>query len=321
MALRISRRDALAGLGGSLALLGAPRGSAAETLKLVRVSIIPIYAVAPHFVAQKKGYYAAEGLTTTTQPVQGGQIGIPGLVGGSFDVLYSNSISLVTALERGIDLRIVESGGLIPRKPPDPGALIARKGSGIRSGKDLEGKVTGINTKYDIQWLVMQAWIKKTGGDLSKITYREVPLPSMLDAIRNKQVDAALVLDPFMTIGLGNPAFELAGWPLSAAMGGLASSCWIVSGKMADQHPDLVRAWARAFEKGVKWVNANLGDEAYIKLVASFTRANPKLLAKMHLFGQPTSIDVGSFTGVVALMKEYGLLKTNVDVAAKIFKT
>ena len=213
MASVISRRAALTVLGSSLLVLGAPRAKAAESLPLVHVGIIPIYSVAQHFAADAQGYFAAEGIAVTTQPVQGGVIGIPGLVSGSFDVLYSNSISVLSALERGIDLRIIAEGTPIPAKPPDADALFKRRGENISSGKDLEGKVVGINTRFTAQWLVMQGWIKKTGGDLSKITYREVPLPSMLDALKNKQVDVALVLDPFMSIAFGDPTFELLGWP------------------------------------------------------------------------------------------------------------
>lgn len=316
----ISRRNALAVLGGSLVALRVPAAKAAEPLTLLHVSIVPIYAVAPHFAADAQGYFAAERIAVTTQAVQGGTVGIPGLIGGSFDILYSNAISVLTALERGIDVRIIADGAPIPTKPPDPGALFKRTGEPISSGKDLEGKIIGVNTRFDIQWLVMQGWVKKTGGDLGKITYREVPLPSMLDALKNKQVDAALVLDPFMTIGLGDPSVERVAWPLSTAMPGLPSSCWVVSGSMADTKPELVQAYVRAFVKGVQWVNANLGNQAFFDLVASYTKTDPKLLAKMFVTGQPTAIDIAAYKKLVLLMREFDLLKTNVDVEAKIFK-
>jgi NitT/TauT family transport system substrate-binding protein len=315
----MSRRDALAGLGSAIALAGIPAARAAD-LPLVRVSIVPIFTVAAQFAADKQGYFAAEGLAVTTQPVQGGTVGIPGLVAGSFDVLYSNSISVLTALERGIDLRIIAEATPITDQPPDVGALLKRKGDDLKTGKDLEGKIIGINVKYDIQWLVMQGWVKQTGGDLSKISYREVPLPSMVDALKNKQVDAALVLDPFMTIGLNDPAIEHMAWPLSAVMPGLPSSLWVVSGTLADTKPDVVRAYVRGFMKGVAWVNANLGDDEYLQLVAGYTKTDVKLLAKMTTGGQPDHINIEAMKRLVTLMREYDLLKTNVDFQSKIFK-
>ena len=315
----ISRRAALFGLGGMLAVLPASRVRAADSLPLVRVSIVPIFAVAAHFAAEKQGYFTQAGIAVTTHPVQGGAVGIPGLVSGSFDVLYANSISCLTALERGIDLRFIAEGAPIPKQPPDPGALLIRKGEKLHNGKDFEGKIIGVNAKYDIQWLVMQGWVKKTGGDVSKITYREVPLPSMLDAIKGKQVDGALVLDPFMTAGLSDPAFERAGWPLTTSMPGLPTSFWIVAGKVADTKAPLIRAYQKAFLKGGQWINANLHNEAYDELVASYTRTDPKLIAKMVASQQPMGIDVEAARKLAVLMKDNGLLKTDIDIGPRLF--
>lgn len=320
MDLAISRRDALIAAGAALATWHTRNAIAAE-LPLVRVSTVPIFVVAPHVAADRFGYFIAEGIAVTTQPVQGGHIGIPGLIGGSFDVLYSNTVSILTALERGIDLRIIAEGTRIPTKPPDPAAIVQRKGAGLHTGKDLEGKVIGINVRFDIQWLIAQAWVKKTGGDPSKISYREVPLPAMLDALKSGQIDAAVLVDPFLTVGLGDPNFELLDWAQSKVMPGLPSSLWVVSGDVADHKSDLIRAYIRGFLKGAEWVNAHLGDPEYLQLVASFTKTDEKLLAKMIVGKQPTDIDVGGIERVALLMKENDLLKTDVNVASKIFKS
>ena len=199
--------------------------------------MVPIFVVAPHVVADRMGWFKDEGITVTTQPVQSGTVGIPGLISGSFDILYSNTVAVLTALERGIDLRVIEQGTNIPVKPPDPAALVQRKGGGFHSGKDLEGKTIGVATKFDIQWLIAQAWVKKTGGDASKVNYREMPLPSMLDALAGDQVDAVVAVDPFLTVGLGDPRFELLAWAQSEVMPGYPSSLWVISGDVAEKKP------------------------------------------------------------------------------------
>jgi len=318
----ISRRHALAMLSGSLAImgLGLSPTMAADAPTVVHVSIIPIYSVAPHFAADAQGYFAAESIAVTTQPVQTGAVGIPGLISGAFDVLYTNTVSVLTALERGIDLRIIAEAPRIPTSPPDALALFKRKGDKISTGKDLEGKVTAINARFTAQWLSMQKWIKVTGGDLSKITYREIPLPSMLDALKNKQVDVAFLLDPYMTVAFEDPSLELAAWPSSTSMPGLSSSVWVVSGKLADSKPELVRAYMRAFFKGGQWVNENLGKQPYIDLVASFTKIDPARLAKMFTVGQRMEIEPAAINGVAQVMREFDLLKTDVDVTNKIFR-
>lgn len=319
---RLSRRGAIAGLGTALAIgpaLGARAGDLPPNLPIIHVGLVPIFAVAPQIAADKFGYFTAEGIATTTQVVQGGAVGIPALIGGSFDVLYSNATSVLSALERGMDIRIIAEAIPISTHPPDPAALIQRKGSGLRSGKDLAGKTIGINVRYDMQWMVMQAWLDQTGGDLNGVTYREVPLPSMLDAVKNGQIDAALVLDPFLAVALDDANFEVVDWPLSKIMPGLPSALWVVAGSEADTKGDLVRAYRRGFMKGVQWVNANLGSEAYLQLVAAYTKTDEKILKKMAGGKTPTDVDAASINRLAALMKKYGLLKTDIDVTGKIF--
>ena len=76
----------------------------------------------------------------------------------------------------------------------------------------------------------------------------------------------------------------------------------------------------RGFAKGAKWVDDHLGDQDYLKLVASFTKTDPALLAKMVVGSQPLDIDVAGVDHVAALMRDNGLLKSDIDIAPKIFK-
>jgi NitT/TauT family transport system substrate-binding protein len=313
MSQKITRRAALAAAGGTLAALNIPKAFAAD-LPLLHVSMVPIFVVAPHVVADRMGFFAAEGIAVTTQPVQSGNVGIPGLMSGSFDILYSNSVAVLTALERGLDLRIIAEGTRIAEKPPVAAALLQRKDGGMHTGKDLEGKTIGIATKYDIQWLIAQAWVKLKGGDPSKVNYREMPLPSMLDALASKQVDAVVAIDPFLAVGLGDPRFELLSWAQSDVMPGMPSSLWVTTGDTAKAKADLIHAYLRGFYKGAAWVNEHLGDPEYMKLVASYTRTD------LALNKQPIGIDPKQIQRVAALMKENGLLKTDLDIAGHVFK-
>jgi NitT/TauT family transport system substrate-binding protein len=313
----LSRRAALTLLTVSAAAAGLPKARAAE-LTLLHVSIVPIFDVAPYFAADKQGYFASEGLAVTAQPTQSGVLGIPALMSGSFDIAYSNSISVVTAIEKGIDLRLIAQGSLMA-PPPDSNAVLGRKGEGLRTGKDLEGKTIGVNARYDIQWLAMRGWVKKTGGDPDKVTFREVPIPSSLDAIKTKQVDVGLVLDPYLTIGLGDPALEFIDWPIYAVMPGGPTAFWVVPGKTADEKGDLVRSFVRAYRKGAQWVNAHHGTDEFISLVSSYTHIDPNLARKMVVPKAELGVTLGPIEELKALMREHGLLKSDVDVQSKIF--
>jgi NitT/TauT family transport system substrate-binding protein len=319
MASLIRRRSALAFLACIVAVLTTFNAKADDD-KLVRVSIIPIYVVHSHYAAEKQGYFAQEGITVSTQPVQGGALGIPGLISGTFNVLYSNTVSVLAALERGIDLRIIAESTRVPATPPDAVALFKRKGEALANGKDLEGKTVAVSQKFSFQWLAMSKWIKMTGGDPDKVTLREVPFPSMLDALKTKQVDVAFMLDPYLAQAQSDPELELLTWPNQLTMPGASTSVWVVSGKWADANPELVKAYTRAFYKGGEWVNENIGKPAYYDLVASFTHVDQAKLQKQYNNGQEMRLEAKPILQLAAIMKEFDMLKSDVDVESKILR-
>jgi NitT/TauT family transport system substrate-binding protein len=142
----------------------------------------------------------------------------------------------------------------------------------------------------------------------------------MLDALKSGQVDAALVLDPFMTIAMHDPNYALMGWPSSMVMPNMPSSLWVTSGQTADTKTDQVRAYVRGFMKGVAWYNSHLGTPEFFDLVASYSKTDVALLQKMYAAKQPTEISTPVMKQLVSVVKEYGLLKTDLDIESKIFK-
>jgi ABC-type nitrate/sulfonate/bicarbonate transport system substrate-binding protein len=117
-----------------------------------------------------------------------------------------------------------------------------------------------------------------------------------------------------------DPELELAAWPTSSVMPGLSSSLWIVSGKWADANPELVKAYARAFYKGGEWVNDNLGKPAYYDLVASITKMDPARLSKLYNGGQEMRLEAKPILDLAAVMKEFDMLKTDIDVESKLIR-
>jgi NitT/TauT family transport system substrate-binding protein len=241
------------------------------------------------------------------------------MVGGSLDVTYSNGTSIVQAIERGIDLRLAIEGTIMTSAPPDPGALLKRKGDPIRTGKDVEGKVVAVNALRDVQWMFVKAWVTATGGDPDKVQIIEFALPAMVDAIKSKRVDAALLIDPYMTAAFDDPALELLDWPMSKVFPGGPVAFFTITAETAQRRPNDIRAFVRAYKRGAAWVNANEGKEPFFNLVAEYTGLNPDLVRRMKPVPVPAEIIPGTLPRLTALMRQTGLLDTNVDLRAKIF--
>ena len=204
MSLNVSRRNALAGASVTLAALSVPAQVRADPT-LLHVSTVAIFDVAKYYAADAQGYFAAENLAVTTEPVQSGAAGVPALLNGQFDVLYNNVASTISAIDRGFDLRIVMGGSPNGSKPPGQSALMKRRGDPIHNGKDLEGKTVGVNGVRGINWVLTRSWVKLNGGDPDNVSFLELPNSVLIDSIKAKRIDAAYVVDPFMTSGRARP--------------------------------------------------------------------------------------------------------------------
>jgi NitT/TauT family transport system substrate-binding protein len=314
----ISRRSSLLALGAAALSAAAIEPVRADPAPL-RVGIIPISTNAPYYAADKFGYFTAENVAVQAEVIRGGAAAIPAMMGGSMDVVFSNSTSIAQAIARGLDLRLILAGTIIGNKPPDPGAILKRKGDPLHTGKDLEGKIVAVNTLRDVIWMTVTAWITATGGDLSKVQIIELGLPAMVDAIKQKRVDAALIIDPYLTVALDDPAIELLDWPLSKVFPGGPMAFFTVSGAMTQQRPNDIRAFIRAYKRGAAWCTANLTKQVYYDLVAGFSGLNADLVKRMPTVPVQSDVVPASLPKLTALMRQTGLLDANLDLRPKIF--
>ena len=294
--------------------------NAAEVVKL-RVSIIPIIDVAPLFAAITQGYFKAEDLEIDTAPVAGGAQGIPGLVAGAYQIAFSNVVSTLLARQQGLDLRIVAPGSATQAEPPDGAGLVARRGEGIRSGKDLEGKSLAVNTRNNIIWLYAREWIVRTGGDPSKINFREVPFPQMLDTLRGKQVDAAFVVQPMLLGAMESQVFEMVAWPYNAVQPKADVAQYLATAEFIKNNPDVVRRFARALKKGAEWYNANIAADETLALVSSYTRIPPETLKKFGFATAPQTVSTDAIRKTMELMGKHGLLSGPLELDGLLHET
>ena len=297
------------------AIIAAFAGAAsAET---VRVNYIPITDVTPLFVAIDKGYFAAEGLTIVPTPSTGGAAGVPGLMAGAFDVMYGNVVSTMLAQQQGFKLEVIAAGTKQFDNPVNTNGLVARQGDPIKAGKDLEGKTVAVNTRNGIIWLFARAWIAKSGGDPSKVTFKEVPFPQMPDALRGKQIDAAFMVNPFFNAAVTDAGtFQLVAAPYREVQPDVEVGHYISTQEYFAKNRETMAKYSRAFRKGVQWYNANLRDPDLVRIISGFTKMQPELVAKLDLQQLPEVINLDAVATTLKWRKDNGLVTGDIDLAA-----
>jgi NitT/TauT family transport system substrate-binding protein len=301
-------------LGGSSETPAAekPANGKVEKSKIV-LGVLPILDVASVHVAIKKGYFKEEGLDVDLKVIQGGAAAIPGLISGDLDMTFGNWVSFFAAeakeAAKAVDgLKLVSDGY---QAKPDMFLIVAGKDSPLKSPKDLAGKTIAINTFKNIAELTAKATLEANDVDPNSVTFKEFAFPDMQAAIENKTVDAAFMVEPFITraqraIGSVTVMDAASGPTDNIPIAGYATS-----GKFAKENPNTVAAFQRAMAKGQK----DASDRATVEpLLQEYAKVDKETASLVHFGEFPTTLDATRLQRVATLMKTYGLLEKEMDV-------
>jgi NitT/TauT family transport system substrate-binding protein len=294
-----------------------PKGVLGADLPKLHVGAITISDCVPFYAAMQQSYFAASGIDVSTESETGGTLGIPAVVAGAYDIVYSNIVSVLQAIGQGIDLRFVAGGNTL--NPPDTTGLFVRRGEGLKTGKDLEGRTMGINDTRSLQYMYARGWVKATGGDPDKVTFRAIPFPDMADAVKNKRIDSIIPSEPFFSMSRADPSLELIANPGRTVFPNGRVAAWVVSGDFLAKHADLVRKFLAGMQKGSQWVNANLNSPAFTQLLVSYTKLDAARVLAMAKGRTSIGITAPEVQRMYDLMRANSLITATVDVPAKVF--
>jgi NitT/TauT family transport system substrate-binding protein len=279
----------------------------------IRLGAIPIVDVAPVYIALHKGYFRDEGVDVQLKTIQGGAAGIPSLVNGELDVTFGNWVSFLAAQAKGAaDLKFVADGY---RGKPGMFLVMAPADGTVKSAKDLAGKKIAVNTRGNVAELAVRAALTAQQVDLSGVQFPEMAFPDMQAALQRKDIDAALVVEPFITravqqIGAIPVLDTMTGDAAELPIGGYATSA-----KFAKENPATLDAFRRALNKAQR----DAADRKEVEsVITDYAKVDATTAAQLHLGAYPGSIDVDRLRGVVRLMRANGMLDGNVDPAAML---
>jgi ABC-type nitrate/sulfonate/bicarbonate transport system substrate-binding protein len=280
----------------------------------IHASTIPTTDNGAFESARSKGFFEQEGVVIDTTPTSGGTVGIPALVAGQIELASSNIVSILLAASQGLGVQIVIAGDTGANEPPDIAGIAVKADSQMKSGADLNGKRIAVNARNNITWLYAREWIARNGGDPTKLTWVEIPFPQMVDAIQTGRVDAAVVVDPFLTVGVNKQLVKVLGWPYSTIQPHLPIAEFVTTQTYSEQHPDVIASLVRGYNRGVDWANANRTSPEFFNILSGYTKVDPDVLKGVAIPSFVKTVAVKDLQEIVRLMKKNGMLEGDVDV-------
>jgi len=189
----------LAGLAlACLALVDA--SSVAQTDSHVNVASAGIASDIGFFLADKKGYFRAEGLdvTLTTLPNSPQMIGPLGM--GQLDIGAGTvAASLYNAVAQGIALKAVADKGSMRPGYGFSGLLVRKdlvESGRFKSFKDLKGMTIAVGTLGSANSSAVNEALKRGGWTWNDANMIPLTFPQHLPAYANKAIDASMTNEP-----------------------------------------------------------------------------------------------------------------------------
>jgi len=222
--------------------------AAAEDIK---VGAIKVAGAGPLYIAQERGYFAAEGLTVDFRYFDAAQPIAVANVSGDVDFGVTPPTAATYALAGQGALRII--AGYIMDAPTFQanGAVVSNAAyeAGFRSFKDMAGRrvsTTQMGAAPHYAWALMA---EHFGVDLKSVQIVALQSnPNQISAVVGSQVDGAMMPSTFFTPALEAGKVKLLGfvgdivpWQLGAVF---------TSTKAANERSDTVKRFLRAYVKG-----------------------------------------------------------------------
>jgi NitT/TauT family transport system substrate-binding protein len=297
-----------------VALSGVARAQDAEMTKL-RVGYIPIGIYSYFWRARDAGYFKDERLDVELVPMAGGGQIIPALQSGSLQFGISDAIGVLNARNGGIPATYVSFN--FSQSSDDPVHAVLTTDPSVKTAADLKGKSVATNLSYNTDWTMMREWLRKQNVDLQSVTFREIPFPDMLPALRNNTVAAVGATEPFITFGKEQGARVL-GYYFTDVQSPVVLSGIVAMIPYVDKNKDVVRRFVRAVNHAIDDFNADPSTAR--KAIAANTKIPTTVVEKMGLGRWQTNVPPAQIQFWVDAAKKEGVINDTTDLKSLVWQ-
>src|SRR3954452_12568804 len=312
VAVAVAALMGIAACGGGGDSGGGGGGGASNKPTTLKVGVIPIADVAPLYVGMKQGFFKQENLTIQPQLAEGGATITAQTVSGDLQIGFSNVTSLVIASSKKLPVQIVASGVQAAKDESDAwDAVLSKKGSPIKDLKALEGKTVSVNNLNNVGPLTINNAMEKAGADYKKVKYVEVPFPDANAALDTGRIDAAFVVEPFVSQGKAQGANEVT-HSFEATAPNYAVATYFVTKQYSAKNKDVLDRFVRAINKSLDYAQSH--PELVRQVVPTYTKIPKDVAAKISLPQWSADLNQPSIQQTVDLAQKYGFIKDKPDL-------
>lgn len=169
----------------------------------VKIGVVPVVNFMPIYIATDDGIFEKHGLTAEIQTVQNFAAAVPSLLNGQLDYAAAAIPPVISGADENVPLLVVsELSSVVEDQAEDSNQVMIAAGESITRPADLAGKVVATNQIGSGPQVAAQAAYLKDGGDPDALKWVTMPFNEMIEAVKSHKVDAAAIVEPFITKAL-----------------------------------------------------------------------------------------------------------------------
>ena len=298
---------------------GGSSSAASGTVTNVTLGYVPYSDDASLFYAQDSGIFKKHGLNVTFVP-QASPVAVEAsMASGTEQFGFITTPVLVNLNSKGVNVKCVSSvDGNQPSNPAnDSTVLVAAKGSGIKSIKDLAGKNVAEVQLTSLNSLAVMVLAKQAGVDPTSIHQIAIPFAQMPAALAQGRVQAAVIVAPFTQTALSEGATVLT-HPNVDLFPNATVTCLDAMGSYLSANPTVASEFRAAMNESIAYsqTHQSVVKQSLVKGLG----LTPAVAAKQTLATNWNStLNPASITQIEGYMKQYGQITSEPPASSMIW--
>jgi NitT/TauT family transport system substrate-binding protein len=294
-------------------------GSASGTVTNVTLGYVPYSDDASLFYAQDSGIFKKHGLNVTFV-AQASPVAVEAsMASGTEQFGFITTPVLINLNSKGVDVKCVSSvDGNEPTTPAnDSTVLVAAKGSGITSVKDLAGKNVAEVQLTSLNSLAVEILAKQAGIDPKSIHQIAIPFAQMPAALSQGRVQAAVIVAPFTDTAVSEGATVLTHPNVDLFPNGTVT-CLDAMGSYLSANPTVAGEFRAAMNESIAYTKTH---EAEVKqsLVKGLSLTSAVAAKQILATNFNSTFNIASITTIENYMKQFGVITSAPSAANMIW--
>lgn len=283
----------------------------------------------PIFVAEKKGFFAAEGIAVNVTPTPDSKYQMVNFIDGKFDIAMTAMDNVVAYAEGQGAAPTKATPDIFAFMGSDNGFLRLVSVPEVKTVKDLEGKSVGVDALTTGYAFVLREMLELGGLDPAQFEYVQAGgVMKRFEALMQKSFAATLLISPF------EAAAERQGFNVLAtgsdAFGAYQGVVGAARRDWAEKNGDKLVAYIKAYQAALDWWYSPSNKQEAIQILLGavpkmnepVAQASYKILLddKLGFYKKPT-IDEKGVATVLALRSKYAEPKKELTDPSRYYDT